>query len=98
MKYIILILAFFLTACASSKGYIDPKDVKMTRDAPPAWCKPVGKVTGRVITTKQTREDAVKDLQRHAANKGATYVRVAQVSDHGTSITGTAFICDTKED
>lgn len=97
MKILILILPFLFAACASSKGYIDPKDVKMTRDAPPAWCKPVGKVTGRVITTKQTRADAIKDLKRSAASRGATFVRVAQVSDHGTSITGTAFICDTKE-
>jgi len=96
MKYTILILTLFLYGCASqSSGTVKPSDVRVTRDAPPARCKPVGKVIGRVSTIKETREDALRDLRRHAAQKGATYVQVAQASDHGTSITGTAFICDT---
>ena len=92
-KITIFISSLFLISCAS-KALLDVDDIKVTRDAPAAHCKPVGKVVGRVITFKQTREDAMKDLKQNAANKGANFVQIAQVSDHGTSITGHAFICD----
>ena len=42
---------------------------------------------------KGTQEQALGDLKREAANKGANYVMVKQYSDLGTSVTGIAYEC-----
>ena len=92
MKYLICILYLSLIACASQ--VLDAEDVKVSRKAARAHCKFIGKVIGRVSTLSQTREDAMKDLKQTAAHKNMDYVQIAQVSDHGTSITGQGYNCN----
>jgi uncharacterized protein YbjQ (UPF0145 family) len=53
----------------------------------------MGSITGTTPTVKGTQEEALEDLKREAANKGANYVVVKQYSAYGTSVTGLAYEC-----
>ena len=53
----------------------------------------MGKISGRANSSKGTQEQALEDLKREAANKGANYVVVKQYSDLGTAVTGMAYEC-----
>jgi len=94
MNYILLVLAsLFLAACASRSITPDIKEVKVSREAPDKDCKEMGTLTGTVASAKGTQEQAVEDLKREAANKGANYVLVKQFSSYGTSVTGIGYEC-----
>lgn len=83
-----------LAACASRSVMPDVKEVKVSRDNPSdKKCKEMGTITGTTMSTKGTQEDALNDLKKEAANKGANYVVVKQYSSYGTSVTGTAYEC-----
>jgi hypothetical protein len=69
------------------------KEVKVSREEPSGKCKEVGKLTGSSPSTHGTQEQALDDLKREAANKGANYVVVKQYSDYGTAVTGIAYEC-----
>ncbi len=88
-----LSLAIAFTACASRSVLPDVKEVKVSRDNPDKDCKEMGPITGTTMTAKGTQEDALNDLKKEAANKGANYVVVKQYSSHGTSVTGMAYEC-----
>jgi hypothetical protein len=94
-----LIRATFLIAsvltvlgCASRSVLSDPDEVKVSREEPKD-CQEIGKITGNSQSTKGTQEQALEDLKREAANKGANYVVVKQYSDYGTAVTGIAYNC-----
>jgi Domain of unknown function (DUF4156) len=92
------ILALFisgciLTGCASRSVLPDSQSVKVSREQPDAKCKEMGPITGTVASAKGTQEQALEDLKKEAANKGANYVVVKQYSAYGTSVTGLAFEC-----
>ncbi len=92
-KRIFLIsLLFFLSACASRSVLPDVKEVKVSRDEPKG-CKEMGTLSGRANSVHGTQEQALEDLKREAANKGANYVVVKQYSSYGTSVTGLAYEC-----
>ena len=85
--------ALALAGCASKPILPTEKDIKVSREEPSGKCKAMGELTGRTATVKGTREQALEDLKREAANKGANYVMVKQMSDYGTAITGLAYDC-----
>lgn len=92
-RMIIATLVLMLSACASRPIIQTTKDVKVSREEPGSDCKPMGKLTGTTLTARGTQEQALEDLKREAANKGANYVVVKQFSDYGTSVTGVAYEC-----
>lgn len=86
-------LAFALSACSSRSVTPDAEEVKVSREAADKDCKELGKITGTTMSVKGTAEEALADLKKEAANKGANYVVVKQYSDNQTSVTGIAYEC-----
>lgn len=88
------LISVSLAACASRSVLPLVKEVKVSREEPlNQKCKEIGKLTGSTATTKGTQVEALEDLKREAANKGANYVVVKQYSDYGTAVTGIAYEC-----
>lgn len=94
MRWVFLfILSLGLAACSSRSVTPDVKEVKVSRDTADKDCKELGKITGTTLSVKGTAEEALADLKREAANKGANYVQVKQYSDNQTTVTGVAYEC-----
>lgn len=89
----LLLLSLVLGACAHRSILPDVKEVKVSRDAPDDDCKDLGMIAGETATVKGTPEQALEDLKREAANKGANYVMIKQFSAYGTAATGIAYEC-----
>jgi hypothetical protein len=83
----------FLGGCASRPVTPQVDDVKVSREPADKGCTELGKITGTTMSMKGTPEDALNDLKKEAANKGANYVMVKQYSDNQTSVTGIAYEC-----
>jgi hypothetical protein len=92
LKNLLLFLA--LAGCASRPLAPDSNEVKLSRDAPTGECTDMGRVTGTSTQRKAASGVLLKDLQNEAAKKGANFVKVEQYSDLGSSVTGTAFLCN----
>ena len=90
----LLVSAFFLVgACSSQSLTPQTSDVKASQEAPPSNCVEVSKVTGSTSSAKGTPDDALDDLKKDAANRGANYVKIGEYSSYGTAVTGTAYKC-----
>lgn len=87
----LFVLSF--TGCSHESLTPQSSDVKASKEAPPADCKEISKVTGTTRTAHETAADALEDLKKDASNRGANYVQIEQYSDYGTSVTGRAFRC-----
>lgn len=87
-------LIFLLVAgCASRSIKPAPDQVQISRELPGSKCKEIGVITGTTKTAQGTQDEAVDDLKKEAADKGANYVMVKQFSSYGTMVTGRAFEC-----
>ena len=93
MNYALIALIALLTACGSRSIKPDVNEVKLSREKPKAKCKSLGGISGTTVTAKGTQDEAIEDLKRDAANKGANYIYVQQFSSYGTTVTGEAFEC-----
>lgn len=95
MKYALCVgaLIFCAVGCSSRSVLPDQKEVKITRSPADAKCKDLGKITGTTISKTPTEEQALEDLKREAAHKGANYVVVQQYSEMGGMVTGLAYDC-----
>ncbi len=90
---LVLLSTMLITGCKSRSVLSDSKEVKVTRDAAKSECREIGKLTGKAHTSKGTQEQALEDLKREAANKGANFVTVKEYSSYGTAVTGIAYEC-----
>ena len=93
MRFIPAFFLLGLMGCASQSLTPDMNEVKASHDAPPSKCVEITKVTGTSASVKGTPEDALKDLKKDAANRGANYVRIDEYSSYGTAVTGVAYKC-----
>ena len=93
MKLSLFVIVLLIAGCRSRSLLSDSRDVKVSRTAAPANCQEIGAVTGRVSSAQGTQEQALDDLKKEAANKGANYLVVKQYSAYGTSVTGLAYEC-----
>ena len=82
-----------LVSCTSQPIIPKSTDIKVGRSAPGDKCKEIGLLRGTTMLTSGTKEEALEDLKKMAANKGATYVKVEQFSALGTSVTGFGYKC-----
>lgn len=89
----LLAIGVVVSGCKSRSVLPDAKEVKVSREDADKDCKEIGTITGTTGSTKGTQEQALEDLKREAANKGANYVVVKQYSSYGTSVTGIAYEC-----
>lgn len=94
MKHVVLVFGLLiLSACSSRSIKPDPNGVKVSREEPSEKCQEIGTISGTTIFAQGTQDQALDDLKREAANKGANYVVVKQFSGSGTTVTGVAFEC-----
>ncbi len=94
MRVVVLsLVAWVMAACASRSVLPEVKEVKVSREAADKDCREIGMITGSTPSVKGTQEDALADLKKEAANKGANYVVVKQYSAYGTAVTGIAYEC-----
>lgn len=94
MKRSLIATLLLFTACAHQRSVLpDVKEVKVGREAAGDDCKELGPINGTTSTAQGTREQALADLKREAANKGANYVMIKQYSAYGTSVVGVGYEC-----
>ncbi len=89
----IALLMFGLSGCRSRSLLADSKDVQVSRNEAESNCHEIGTMTGTTMSAKGTQEQALEDLKKEAANKGANYVQVKEYSATGTAVTGIAYEC-----
>lgn len=90
---VLFLIALTLAGCASRAVTPEVKEVKVSREDADKDCRELGKITGTTVSAKGTAEEALADLKREAANKGANYVQVKQYSNNQTTVTGIAYEC-----
>jgi len=94
MKSVVLVFGLLLLgACSSRSIKPDPNGVKISREEPSEKCQEIGTISGTTVFANGSQDQALDDLKREAANKGANYVLVKQFSSYGTTVTGVAFEC-----
>lgn len=93
MRSIFLLLVIALVGCSSRSIKPNPDEVKMSREAPASNCRHIGPISGTTMTATATQDDALADLKKDAANKGANYVVIKEFSSYGTTVTGEAYEC-----
>lgn len=89
----LLFVGLGLSACKSRSVLPDTREVKVSRDTAGSDCREIGPINGTTASVKGTPEQALEDLKKEAANKGANYVRIKQYSAYGTSVVGIAYEC-----
>lgn len=95
MRASIFVFLLFTLACASKPILPDAETVKVSRDAADKDCQDLGVVYGKTLnTTGNLEEQALADLKRNASQKGANYVHLQEYSGLGSSVKGTAYLCD----
>ena len=94
-KNLLLFFIFLGFAACTSAPPVKPEssNVKVSREAADEDCKEIGNVEGRNSSTKGTFEEALEDLKKDAALKGANYVQIRQTGAMGTSVKGKAYLC-----
>lgn len=86
--------ALSLSACAHHRSVLpDVREVKVGREAAGDDCKEIGTLNGTTSSVKASQEQALEDLKREAANRGANYVMIKQYSAYGTSVVGIGYEC-----
>jgi hypothetical protein len=90
----LFLLLAFVVSCAHHRSVLpDVKEVKVGREPAGDDCKELGPINGTTSSAQGTREQALEDLKREAANKGANYVMIKQYSAYGTSVVGIGYEC-----
>lgn len=91
--YSLIIILFAISSCSSQPVIQTGNDIEVGRKIPMGSCEKIGLLRGTTMTSMGTKEDALSDLKESAASKGATYIKVEQFSETGTSVTGMAYTC-----
>ncbi len=93
-KVIFPILILILSACSSAPPVKpDAENVKVSRDEADEDCKEIGPVEGRNSSTSGSFDEALEDLKKDAAGKGANFVQIQKSGALGTAVRGTAYLC-----
>ncbi len=88
-----LSLSFLFVACSSPPVLMTAKDITVERKAAAEDCREIGKIMGRSNSIKATPEEALEDMKKEAAQKGANYVFMQETSGLGGAVTGIAYFC-----
>lgn len=87
------IVSLILSACSSESLKPEASNVKLSRDAADEDCRDLGYLQGQTSSAKGTPEEALEDLKKTAALKGANYVQLLEYSGLGTAVAGQAYRC-----
>lgn len=93
MKKMLFLLLLFLSACTSHQILPEKINVQVSRDEPAKNCKPLGLVQGRSTKVNGTSEEALIDLKKDAALKGANYVVYETMGAFGGYMRGQGYYC-----
>ena len=94
MRTLAVLCVLTLSACAHRRNIMpNTKDIEVRRELPAAACREIGEVTGRTASAQGSRDEALEDLKRDAADRGANYVMLREWSAYGTGVTGSAYVC-----
>jgi len=85
--------SLFLIGCSSMSTLPKEDNVKVSRKPADKDCVFLSKLEGRTMSKRGTEEDALKDLVKEAANKGANFLEVKTYSSAGTAVTGLVYKC-----
>jgi len=84
----------FIIGCTQTPPVIpDAKNVEVSRKPAHNDCEELGPVEGRSISAKGSFEEALEDLKKEAAHRGANYVYLGQSGPMATSVRGVAYVC-----
>jgi hypothetical protein len=87
------VLIFSIAACSSMSTLPKADNVKVSREDADKDCTFISKVEGRTMSKIPKEGEALADLTKEAANKGANYLVVKEYSGNGTAVTGLAYKC-----
>ncbi len=95
MKTLALLIpgVLLLAGCASESLRPEPSNVKLSRDPADEGCRDLGYLQGQTSSAKGTADEAMEDLKKSAALKGANYVQLLEYSGLGTAVSGQAYRC-----
>lgn len=85
---------FLISACTQTPPVIpEAKNVEVSRKPAHKDCEKLGPVEGRSISAQGSFEEALEDLKKEAAHRGANYVHLGQSGAMTTSVRGVAYVC-----
>lgn len=90
---LISLIPILIFACRSVEKFPEEKDVKTGANVPSKDCREIGIIRGRSNSKTPKMDEAMLDLKKEAANKGANYVQLKEKSGYGTEVVGLAFNC-----
>ncbi len=94
LVFALTLLVMTLMGCSNSHPVKpDADNVKISRESADEDCIEIGPVEGRTLSTSGTLDEALNDLKKDAAFKGANYVQMEQTGAHGQAVRGTAYLC-----
>ena len=93
-KIIPFALVLILSGCSSPPIKPEAKNVEVSRNDADKSCQEIGRVEGRVKSTKGTFEEAMEDMKLDAAKKGANFVKMEQTGALGQAVAGVAYFCN----
>ena len=86
---------FVIVGCSNTPPVKPEGDnVEVSRAAAKKSCRELGPVDGRTTNTKEGFDEALEDLKRDAAGRGANYVQIRKTGALGTSVRGVAYLCE----
>jgi hypothetical protein len=86
-------LAALISGCSSHPVIPEGRNVIVAREEAKDSCKDLGRVTGRTLSAKANLEEAIEDMKKEAALKGANYIRMETASGIQSAVAGTAYFC-----
>lgn len=92
LYFLSFLTVWSLSGCSSPSILPDSQGLKVSRVAPKG-CNNLGPVSGATGSVKGSAEEALNDMKKDAANKGATHLVVLQYSPQQTAVTGEAYQC-----
>jgi uncharacterized protein YbjQ (UPF0145 family) len=83
-----------LPACSGYEILPDKIEVKVGRELPDDDCREIGPVSGSVSKISGTGEEALENMKKDAARKGANFIKYESSSGTGTAMKGVAYSCN----
>lgn len=83
-----------ISGCTQTPPVIpEAKNVEVSRKPAHKDCEELGPVEGRAVSAKGSFEEALEDLKKEAAHRGANYVHLGQSGAMATAVRGVAYVC-----
>lgn len=93
-SYSVIAAGLIFSGCKGYEILPDKIEVKVGREVPDDDCREVGPVNGSVSKISGTSEEALENMKKDAARKGANFVLYESASGTGTAMKGIAYSCN----